>query len=126
MTNRSPILAEDAKVYRCPKTRRRYFTKRAAYASLAKRLILDRCECEPNNFDTGFPVLECDIHRELFNVPAWACNVCVTPDGPQGAACLTCEQHGRCTVACSIVSTERYLKLKRRLTSWLLWADGKR
>lgn len=114
------IVAESAKVYRCPSTRRRYFTKRAAYASHAKQLILAQCNCEP---DVGW---ECGMHRDLFRAKAWACDRCNTPDSDTaGAACLTCEQHGRCTVATTISSSDRYQRLKRRLTRWLMWLDAR-
>lgn len=108
------VRGEAATVYRCPITRRRYFTKRAAYASIAKN-------CE---LDVGY---ECGMHADLFHTKAWACDVCSTPDSEtEGAACLTCSTGGRCTKPARIPSSDKYQRLKSRLTRWLLWADKAR
>lgn len=117
-TPTGPVLSEPAKVWRCPITRRRYFTRRAAYVSLAKRTILDRCNCEP---DVNFT---CTMHRTLFHVTAWACNVCSTPDETNGSSCFTCDRGGRHTVATTTTSSGRYQKTKARLARWLMWRDS--
>lgn len=119
-TYTGPIVAETASVYRCPISRRRYFTKRAAYVSLAKRMILDGCCCEP---DVG---LTCGIHSRLFVTDAWACDKCGSPEERQGATCWTCEQHGNHVVPCTTPGVGRYLKVKARLARWLMWRDSRR
>ena len=41
------VVAENAKVYKA--NGRRFFTKRAACRALAKQIINERCECEPDH-----------------------------------------------------------------------------
>lgn len=118
------IVGQPATVYRCPKTRRRYMTKRAAYAAYAKRTIFERCDCQSGNLADGSGYV-CDVHAgPLFNKRAWACDQCGSPDDVQGGACFTCERHGRCTAPTTMPSSDGYIRLKARLTRWLMWLDS--
>ena len=111
---------------------RRYRTKHAAFIGWAKDLIRkhgEGCACS-NGYDDGFresaaPYV-CPWHRSLYEAPAWACEACGSPDEKRGSACSSCEYPGaRCTIATTLPSSSRYMRLRNRLARWLRWAEAR-
>lgn len=56
----SAVTQEQATVFRGGG--RRYFTKRAAYVAAARECVRKVCECEPAEWDTGYPGMTCGYH----------------------------------------------------------------
>ena len=55
------VKPETATVYKAPNGRR-YLTRHGAYRSIARKMILDRCECQPAEHDVGYYGEICKYH----------------------------------------------------------------